>query len=324
MLRPFIKLAAIASLSFALGAPQPQLDSARDTAAGVAGVDLFSSAPRSSSGVDGILPRGYIIEFSDDAEQQIAQHTKRSPSSINVHDEFHAYMARSIEALDLTNAGDNRKAKRGVLDELSAVFAGVLGTDSANQNVSNNAYKVRYSWDDSTIFRGVSVLLASDSYLSLLEKAPGVTRVSRIQTFSFPDLGGLMRPGQAVGQASPSVQDDSKALRDAITASASAQGGIGPHAMTGVDRLHAAGVTGQGVIIGVIDSSIDYTHPVLNGGKPSGTACFGKRECQVISGRNLAADGSPGDPYDKCTGHGTFTSSIIAARPAPGYNFTGR
>ncbi|CAD6973083.1 unnamed protein product, partial [Tilletia controversa] len=48
-----------------------------------------------------------------------------------------------------------------------------------------------------------------------------------------------------------------------------------PHVMTGVDKLHAQGYYGKGQTVGILDTGIDYTHPALNGGKASGTPCFG-------------------------------------------------
>ncbi|EEB90703.1 hypothetical protein MPER_11053 [Moniliophthora perniciosa FA553] len=38
------------------------------------------------------------------------------------------------------------------------------------------------------------------------------------------------------------------------------------HVMTGVDKLHAQGITGEGIKIGVIDTGVDYMHPALGGG----------------------------------------------------------
>jgi subtilisin family serine protease len=34
-----------------------------------------------------------------------------------------------------------------------------------------------------------------------------------------------------------------------------------PHSLTGVDKLHKAGIRGKGVTIGVVDTGLDYTHP---------------------------------------------------------------
>ena len=38
------------------------------------------------------------------------------------------------------------------------------------------------------------------------------------------------------------------------------------HIMTGVDRLHAEGLSGRGIKVAVIDTGIDYLHQSLGGG----------------------------------------------------------
>lgn len=83
--------------------------------------------------------------------------------------------------------------------------------------------------------------------------------------------------------------------------------------MTGIDKLHAAGYTGKGKRIAVIDTGVDYTHPSLGG-------CFGKG-CKVSYGWDLvgddfhpAADPIPDDdPYEDMNFHGTHVSGIVAA-----------
>lgn len=89
-----------------------------------------------------------------------------------------------------------------------------------------------------------------------------------------------------------------------------------PHVMTQVDLLHKAGFTGKGVRIGVIDSGINYDHPILGG-------CFGPG-CLVTYGWDSIGvdylDDAPqgpepdDDPKD-CSGHGTHVAGILAARP---------
>lgn len=61
---------------------------------------------------------------------------------------------------------------------------------------------------------------------------------------------------------------------------------LSTHLMTGVDKLHAAGLLGQGIKIGIIDSGIDYTHPAL-GGK------FGPGN-KVIGGYDFVGDAYTG------------------------------
>lgn len=66
-------------------------------------------------------------------------------------------------------------------------------------------------------------------------------------------------------------------------------------------------VTGQGQVIAVIDSGIDYTHPSLGGG-------FGPTK-KVIAGYDFVDNDS--DPMD-IFGHGTEVAGIIAGSPGPG------
>lgn len=89
-----------------------------------------------------------------------------------------------------------------------------------------------------------------------------------------------------------------------------------PHVLTQVDKLHAEGFTGKGIRIGIVDSGVDYNHPVLGG-------CFGKG-CIIGYGMDLIGDAFNGTntpvpgpyPYD-CLGHGTHVSGIIAAQKNP-------
>lgn len=96
-----------------------------------------------------------------------------------------------------------------------------------------------------------------------------------------------------------------------------------PHVMTQVDRLRAAGYTGEGVKLAIVDTGVDYYHPALGG-------CFGLG-CLVSFGYDVVGDNYTGyntptpdsDPYDPCEGHGTHVAGIIAAQPNNPYNFTG-
>ncbi|EMD85870.1 hypothetical protein COCC4DRAFT_182381 [Bipolaris maydis ATCC 48331] len=95
-----------------------------------------------------------------------------------------------------------------------------------------------------------------------------------------------------------------------------------PHVMTQIDRLNADGITGSGIRIAVIDTGIDYSHPLLGG-------CFGKGKwiltcsegCVVGYGFDFVGDEYNGkntpmpdpDPMD-CSGHGTHIAGVIAAK----------
>lgn len=65
--------------------------------------------------------------------------------------------------------------------------------------------------------------------------------------------------------------------------------------MTQVDRLHEKGYLGKGITAAVLDTGVDYTHPALNAGRPSGQPCFGKPECQIIGGTDLVGDEYTGE-----------------------------
>ena len=94
------------------------------------------------------------------------------------------------------------------------------------------------------------------------------------------------------------------------------------HVMTGVDKLHAEGLSGKGKFIAIVDSGIDYNHPALGGGFGPGF--------KVAKGYDLVGDAYTGDnmpvpdsdPYTECSDHGTHVAGIIGANPNP-YNFTG-
>ncbi|KAI8331696.1 peptidase S8/S53 domain-containing protein [Chlamydoabsidia padenii] len=103
-----------------------------------------------------------------------------------------------------------------------------------------------------------------------------------------------------------------------------------PHHLTQVDRVHKElKNTGKGIVVGILDTGIDYYHPALGGG-------FGKGY-KVRYGEDLVGDKynannpnpiiKPGPtPLDNCgagsgaSGHGTHVSGIIAGKTA---NFTG-
>src|SRR4051794_23414539 len=93
--------------------------------------------------------------------------------------------------------------------------------------------------------------------------------------------------------------------------------------MSGVDKAHAAGFTGAGVTIAILDTGIDYTHPSLGGGFGPGF--------KVVRGFDLVGDAyngtntpvPDGDPLDQCNGHGTHIAGIIGANPGNEFGMSG-
>ena len=95
-----------------------------------------------------------------------------------------------------------------------------------------------------------------------------------------------------------------------------------PHVMTGVDKLHAEGISGEGVFVALIDTGVDYTHPALGGGFGAG---FKIARGHDLVGNLRDPNGIPHpdpDPLDQCDDHGTHVAGIVGANPNS-YNFTG-
>ena len=55
-----------------------------------------------------------------------------------------------------------------------------------------------------------------------------------------------------------------------------------PHSMTGVDKLHAEGILGEGITVAIVDTGVDYLHPALGG-------CFGEG-CKIAGGIDFVGD----------------------------------
>ncbi|OCH84198.1 subtilisin-like protease [Obba rivulosa] len=95
------------------------------------------------------------------------------------------------------------------------------------------------------------------------------------------------------------------------------------HIMTAIDKLHAQGIFGSGIKVGIIDTGVDYTNPVLGGGFGPGF--------KIIGGFDFVGDAYNGsntpvpddDPLDQCNGHGTHVSGIVGANPGNEFNISG-
>ncbi len=102
---------------------------------------------------------------------------------------------------------------------------------------------------DSTVFQGVSFDLRNTSEASLAEiqALPEVEKIWPARLITLPTISEL-----EAGET-----DDVKTPWN-------------PHKSTGVDILHENGWTGSDVIVAIVDTGIDYTHPALGGGFGSG------------------------------------------------------
>jgi len=85
----------------------------------------------------------------------------------------------------------------------------------------------------------------------------------------------------------------------------------------GVDRRHARGNDGEGVVVAVLDSGIDAAHPELTGALVH-EACFGFRgNGGGFCHNGTSRDTGPGSAQDDA-GHGTHVTGIVAARGIEG------
>ncbi|KAK4183800.1 subtilisin-like serine protease [Podospora australis] len=85
------------------------------------------------------------------------------------------------------------------------------------------------------------------------------------------------------------------------------------HEYTGVDRLHAAGIYGQGAVIAVVDTGTDYLHPALGGGFGPGFKISGGYDLVGDSEWPAGPKSPDADPFDQI-GHGTHVAGIIAGK----------
>ncbi|KAF3061843.1 Minor extracellular protease vpr [Daldinia childiae] len=140
---------------------------------------------------------------------------------------------------------------------------------------------------NSPVFSGASI--ETDSYnINKLEGIPGVLRV-------WPNERVYLNPDE------PKILDSLPTNFNYTT-----------HNVTGVSKLHEAGIYGKGAKVGIVDSGTWYNHTALGGGFGPGF--------KVAGGWDFVGDDWPSeekkpddDPLD-VFGHGTHVAGIIAAK----------
>ncbi|KAF9264126.1 subtilisin-like protease [Marasmius fiardii PR-910] len=158
------------------------------------------------------------------------------------------------------------------------------------------AFVINKEFDYPGIFVGVSMSLEKSEDAVKLTAAPGVRAIRPLRLFPRPDpINGHVVSNPKDLTYPPDSQST--------------------HVLTGVDKLHAQGIAGQGIKIGIIDTGIDYTHPALGGGFGPGHKVSGGFDF-VGDDYNGANNPIPdSDPLDQCNGHGTHVAGIIGADP---------
>ncbi|KAJ7647008.1 subtilisin-like protease [Roridomyces roridus] len=163
-------------------------------------------------------------------------------------------------------------------------------------------FHVDHEYNTANILVGAAVKLDSSADATKISEIDGVVAVRPVRKFPAP------KPVNSVV-----VKDPMDIGLDTSST----------HKMTGVDKVHAQGMFGQGVKIGIIDTGVDYTHPLLGGGFGPGF--------KIFKGADLVGDAydggntpNPGpNPLDQCNGHGTHVAGIIGASPNNTLDFSG-
>ncbi|KAJ7282906.1 subtilisin-like protease [Mycena rebaudengoi] len=163
-------------------------------------------------------------------------------------------------------------------------------------------FNVHKEYDSPGLFVGAALELTNAKDVAAILGTAGVLAIHPIKNYARPNPV-LSKP----------VHVGDKGLPDSQST----------HVQTGVDKLHAKGITGKGVKIAILDTGIDYTHPDLGAG-------FGKG-FKVAGGFDLVGDDYDGsnepvpdnDPLDQCAGHGTHVAGIIGANPGNVFNISG-
>ncbi|KAK3840219.1 MAG: peptidase S8/S53 domain-containing protein [Linnemannia elongata] len=153
------------------------------------------------------------------------------------------------------------------------------------------------------IFNGAAITLRSDEHSGEhLATLAGVKNVWPVTTYSLPHIREPLNPIEPFAEGG-------------IQAAA-----VSNHNSTGVNVLHDTfNLTGAGIKVGVLDSGVDYTHPVF-AIPPATKGCFAvdSPTCRFIKGWDFVGDAYtserkpvPGpDPMDR-HGHGTHVAGII-------------
>lgn len=188
--------------------------------------------------------------------------------------------------------------------------------ESLSQCILGAIPNVGVIYDRSPLFSGFSIQITSSHHLAsdhkrCLESLDGISRVWVSQTYTL------------ASSAKPAVNHRRDVLKQKrkLPIHTKFNSSIF-HELTGVNELHARGITGRGVAVAVLDTGIDYLHTGLGGG-------FGP-DYKVRFGYDFVGDGylngggsveSP-DPYTECHYHGTHVSGIIGGNH-PGVDFFG-
>jgi subtilisin family serine protease len=164
-------------------------------------------------------------------------------------------------------------------------------------------YTVRHEFRDPDVYLGLSIHLAGveslDEAKARLQSVPGVEAVHPVWEAHLPTPPS----NTTVPVGHPYLSYPHPAPFFSLSGSGNLASAL---QMGGVDKLHALGIKGKGVKIGIIDTGVDYRHPALGGGFGPGYKIIGGHS--FINDNGTVAN-SP-DPLAPCFGgaHGTHVA----------------
>jgi len=171
-------------------------------------------------------------------------------------------------------------------------------------------YTTRFEFKNAALYLGISIQVTSpgtDAEIQAqLKEIPGVVAVSPVlaTTPSVP-LRKVEGRSSEASTASSSAVPPLPIVGSTGNISSALE-------MGGVDKLHALGIKGKGVKIGIIDTGVDYRHPALGGGFGPGFKFAGGYS--FISDNGTIENST--DPLTTCIiasgGHGTHVSGMFS------------
>jgi minor extracellular serine protease Vpr len=242
------------------------------------------------------------------------------------------------------SSSDGLRGSQAYFVQLAGTTASALGGSKAESKAARDAFfknasamgvgvTQRQALD--TLWNGVSVSVsAADA--GALSSIPGVQAVYPVQTLSLDalPLGTDPEAGASDGQVFSPAGNSVINLIHSTT-------------MIGSNTANAAGYTGAGIKVGIIDSGVDYNHPDLGGGFGPGHKVAGGYDFVGDTFDSNSSDSTyqpiphpdadpfPCDPNladqiaqqpgagSSAAAHGTHVSGIVAAKAASATGVTG-
>jgi hypothetical protein len=185
-------------------------------------------------------------------------------------------------------------------------------------------YAVRRVFSDPGLFYGLSVEVnlneTAEVAKARLSAVQGVEKVwPVVEVFLDPEIGQQGVPEPQKLQRRTCIPRPTRTSSISSTSSTSSPTNtlippkitgvsnlLSTHQMTDVDKLHAMGIKGKGMKVGIIDTGVDYYHPSLGGGFGPGYKIAGGYSYRNDNGGAVSIP----DPLATCVGggHGTHVA----------------